>query len=1138
MAAVHGRSFNRCPARADATRVAAAALLLCLACTLCARAAEPCEPALGRVVSVQGKVELRRGSAAWTAVELNTPLCTGDTLRVHQHSRAALLLSNETTLRLDQGTILTLAPPDAGKATLMEQLSGGLHVITRTPKAFRVKTPFVNANVEGTEFLVRVDESNASVAVYEGHVVADNDVGSVTLTSGEQAVAAINGAPRKEVVIRPKDAVTWTLYFPTIFDYRLGAGLEGDPRATALQRSIDLYRGGKVADALAALDNVPEGAATPRFLTYRAGLLLLVGRLDEARPEIERALLLDPSNADAYSLLTIVAVAENDKDKALELAEKAVDLDPTSPTPLLARSYAQQANFRVEDALESARGATKLDESNALSWARVAELELSVGNLDEALDSARRAVALDQTLARTQTVLGFANLLRIDTKAAKEAFQEAIERDQVDPLPRLGIGLAKIREGDLTAGREEIEIAASLDPGNSLIRSYLGKAYYEEKRNSLAGRQFDVAKVLDSSDPTPYFYDAIRSQSENDPVAALRDINVSIALNNNRSVYRSALRLDDDKATRTTGASNIYGELGFERLAIVESSKALAYQFGNDSAHRQLAIAYRSLPRHDIARVSESLQAQLRQPLTASPLSPQITTDNLVTLRDTGPSKVGDNEFNLLFNRNQTRGQLDTAVGSHGILSDQILISGLSENVAYAVSQFHYENAGFRTSSDLKKDIYDLFLQTDLSTTNSIQIELKRTNFELSQVFNAYDPDPDISSPVRTAEKSDSIRLGGRYTNSESSNWIYSIVHEERMRSAFDLRFNTLVSQIGARSANFELQNLLSLEQLQLIFGVRSLNTRDIFFQQGEITNTSTDFYIYGTWNFNKPQLTIQSGFSHDNLVVTNTAFENQVKRRRLSPKFGIVWSPRPDTTVRFSLLSSMKRRLVGNQTIEPTQLAGFNQFFTGFDSLYGDRDGTISNRACIGYDSKMRSNIYFGGEITARHMTVPSFILGRDFPWKERTGLFYLYRTYPDFSAVSWFSKWSMTTSAQIEFERIDRPAALTDVEGIRSLKTYYIPLSVKFFSNRGWSIDLSTTYVKQSSIFQLDEGSPEFPKNATGWTSDVSVHYRLPARRGLISLGFKNIFNRAIDLFETDPVNPQIARGRIIFLKARLLF
>src|SRR5207249_3882118 len=217
----------------------------------------------------------------------------------------------------------------------------------------------------------------------------------------------------------------------------------GTPGESALQESIELYRQGKLADAMARLEKATDGSRNPRFLIYRAGLLLLVGRVDEAKPDIERAMALDLRNSDGYSLQAPSAV------------------------------------------------------------------------------------------------LGFAYLVRIDRVAAKAAFEKAIALDDADPLPRLGLGLAKIRGGDLEGGRQEIEIAVSLDPGTSLIRSYLGKAYYEEKRDKLAGTQFDLAKQLDPNDPTAWFYDAIRKQTENRSVDALVDMEKSMDLNDNRAVSRS-----------------------------------------------------------------------------------------------------------------------------------------------------------------------------------------------------------------------------------------------------------------------------------------------------------------------------------------------------------------------------------------------------------------------------------------------------------------------------------------------------------------------------------------------------------------------------------------------------------------------
>jgi len=185
------RTHLRRQAPATASRACGLAFTVVVLTSLSSvQAAETCTPVIATVVSIQGSVELRRSPAAraqqldWQAAELNVALCAGDTVRTHERSRAALLLINETTLRLDQRTTLTLAAPAEDRASLMDLVAGALHVITRTSRPFRVRTPFVNANVEGTEFLVAVGEESASVAVYEGRVTADNERGSVALSSG------------------------------------------------------------------------------------------------------------------------------------------------------------------------------------------------------------------------------------------------------------------------------------------------------------------------------------------------------------------------------------------------------------------------------------------------------------------------------------------------------------------------------------------------------------------------------------------------------------------------------------------------------------------------------------------------------------------------------------------------------------------------------------------------------------------------------------------------------------------------------------------------------------------------------------------------------------------------------------------
>ncbi|UCD79562.1 MAG: FecR domain-containing protein, partial [Desulfobacterales bacterium] len=501
---------------------------------------QPCEQWAAKVVSVQGAVQARKaGETSWMQVQLDQTYCPGDIIRVLENSRAAFALSNDSVIRVDQNTTVTLTGIEKENSFIIDLIRGVAHFFSRFPRKLKVATPFVNAAVEGTEFYVRVEENRTFLSIFEGRVAAANTAGSLILTGGQSAVARAGQAPALRVVVRPRDAVQWALYYLPV-----------------------LY--------LPPEDVPKEDMRDPKFLAYRASQFLAVGRVDEASADIERALILDPKYSDAFALQSIIAVVKNEKDKALTAAQKAVDTGPNSATARIAMSYAQQASFDLESARANVEEAVKLDPNNALAWARLAELWSSFGYLDKGLGAAKKAFALDPDLARTQMVLGFAYLTQVKTTESKAAFEKAIELDQADPLSRLGLGLAKIRDGDLKEGGREIEIAASLDPNNSLVRSYLGKTYFEEKRTELDGREYAIAKELDPNDPTPYFYDAIRKQTINRPVEALHDLQKAKEINKNRAVYRSKLLLDSDEAARSAALARIYSNLGFQKRALVE----------------------------------------------------------------------------------------------------------------------------------------------------------------------------------------------------------------------------------------------------------------------------------------------------------------------------------------------------------------------------------------------------------------------------------------------------------------------------------------------------------------------------------------------------------------------------------------
>ncbi|MDH4233361.1 MAG: FecR domain-containing protein, partial [Nitrospirota bacterium] len=274
----------------------------------CDAVADTCDQWVAQVVSVQGSVQARRvDEPNWQPVRLNDTYCPGDMIRVLERSRAAILLINETILRLDQNSAIIFNGVEKEKTSLIDLLKGAAHFFSRFPRSLKVFTPFVNGTVEGTEFLVRVEKDHTFISLFEGQVSATNEAGSLTLSSGQSAVAEAGKAPVVRVVVRPRDAVQWALYYPPV-----------------------IY---KYPEELKDTD--------PRFYTLRASSLLSVGRVNEARADIERALSIDPKNSDAFALESVIAVAQNEKEKALSFANRAVEADPKSASALIALSYAQ-----------------------------------------------------------------------------------------------------------------------------------------------------------------------------------------------------------------------------------------------------------------------------------------------------------------------------------------------------------------------------------------------------------------------------------------------------------------------------------------------------------------------------------------------------------------------------------------------------------------------------------------------------------------------------------------------------------------------------------------------------------------------------------------------------------------------------
>lgn len=1067
--------------------------------------AQSCEPPAARLVSVQGAVEVRRDQQVdWQPVGLEATLCPGDSLRVLAASRAALVLPDATVTRLDQDTTITFRRPPAGaERTWLAVLEGIIHVITRQRGALRVETPFANAGIEGTEFLVRVTPGDATVEVLEGVVRVDGAGGDRTTATVDRKVTAAAGTALVGAATDRsgfRRSVQWTLYYPPVATGAAGTGM------------------GRVA---------------------RAREALVVGRAAEATAEIDAVLATDAGNADALALRATIALTQGDIDAARDFATRAVASAPQLPAALLARSYVEQAEFRLEQALATLQEAAAADPGDALVQARLAELWLAVGDAQRAVAAAELAVAADQRLALPRTVLGFALLARVETVAASARFREAIERDSAAPLPRLGLGLALIREGELAAGREQIEIAVLLDPGNALLRSYVGKAYYEEKREELAGTQFELARELDGNDPTPWYYDAIRKQSINRPVDALVDIGASVRLNDNRAVYRSQLLLDDDAASRNARIGVVYDELGFDTLAVLAGTAGLAENFANSTAHRLLADAYEHRSRYDIARVSESFQAQIRQPLSAPPADLLDSIDNLAILRAGGPTRVGINEYNSLFNRDQVRVQTDAILGSRGTWGDQFAVSGLEGRVAYSLSQLHYETDGFEDNNTAEKNAYDAFLQFESSPAMSWQLNAQRTDFDLGNTF--YEFDPGLAFPTEIGEDSDTYRLNGRYAPRSDGELVWTIAYEDRETDVVYTPLDILVTQTRADTWVAELQRVDRLADFHLVSGLSFVTEKQNFPVEGEgIDTAATTGYAYLSWQSPAQQLTLTTGLALDYFEQEFTAFADELDRRHLSPKLGLTWNGDTGTTVRVAAFESVRRTLVRSQSLEPTTVVGFNQFFAGFDNFYGDPEGALSRRVAVAVDQALPARVFIGVEAALRDLEVLQYHNEQEktVDWREKLGRVYLYQAVASEPDSLLPAGWNAALSLAGELENLTRPVASTGVEAYREIDAWRVPLGLVVTTPIGITLRTVATYTQQDVDYAFAANFPIVNHDEDAWIVDAFAELRLPGRLGILSLGIRNLFDSELTIFETDPLNPRTAGRRQVLGTISLTF
>jgi len=454
------------------------------------------------IVSVIGKGETRASTREdWRAATIKQKLNAGAFVRTGDVSQMALLLQDQTQLRLNQNSMLQIKEVSlAGTPTKLEMTQGRAWTqskrkavsVSRDP-VVTIQTPSATAAIRGTDWELVVDKAGVStLTVLSGEVEFYNDQGRLSVRPNEQARAEPGKAPTKLLLTNARERVQWvTAYRPQPRRW-----LRQVP--AALESTVAAIEDGRYADALTALEGKPVASVDTALLL--ADLQLFLGR---ARAAIS---LLEPRADDprAAALLVRAYLIDDQAEAAHRRLQSALAKQPDDVELLLAQGDLARVDGDAPGALAAFRAAIAAQAGHAEGWFGVGRVEAE----REAVKAGRRA--LGRAIELNSQGPGYrGELATLETFAnefaeADKNFAEALAQQPDDYVALTGLGILRLKQGQPDAALEALLKAGVLEPRFARAAMYAGVAYYQLGNRQRAVEMFQRAAELDAKDPLPH----------------------------------------------------------------------------------------------------------------------------------------------------------------------------------------------------------------------------------------------------------------------------------------------------------------------------------------------------------------------------------------------------------------------------------------------------------------------------------------------------------------------------------------------------------------------------------------------------------------------------------------------------------
>ena len=456
------------------------------------------------VINVVGKGEARdTGAADWRPASVKQKLRGGAFVRTGDSSTMALLMQDNTQLRLNQNSLLQIKETAAsGAPTKLELRSGRAWMNTKGRDAnVTIETPNATAAIRGTEWELDVEGGKTLLAVFSGTVEFSNTLGSVSVGRNEAALAEAGKPPVKIALVNPRDRVQWVNAL-TIDPRRYAEAAKTSP---SVRSASDAVTRGDLATARRALEaDKARGTKTPAVYAMLAELDVVAGDLGRAIGILREGLAVAPRDPELLAELANAQLLAGRPDEAR--ATLAMPRDAETAASLVAEGELARNQGEVLKAITSFTRATLAAPADDRGWFALGRARSELEDTSRARRNLARALELNPAGAGYQGELGTLETFANRFDRAQEAFDRALANNPADYVALTGLGLLKLKRGDPQGALEAFLRAGVLEPHYARARTFIAVAYYQLGRDRDAIAAFREAAALDDKDPLPYLF--------------------------------------------------------------------------------------------------------------------------------------------------------------------------------------------------------------------------------------------------------------------------------------------------------------------------------------------------------------------------------------------------------------------------------------------------------------------------------------------------------------------------------------------------------------------------------------------------------------------------------------------------------